>query len=261
MSSSVVKRAGLTLGPASASIPVQVVTPPIRSLPEAEPQPELSVSAEERLAQVQADCAAMIAEADAKARQIVETARAQAVQIEDQARTLGYQDGFEAGQRQAEAEMAQVVAETIEHARAVAASAATERTRLLEHLAEPLTTVVMEAVRRVLYRELSVQSVDIERMVDELLQFVIESSKVEVRVHPDDFEAARSGHARWQHAKLGDWEVSVVPDPAIQPGGCEIRSEFGRVDATVETKLDILQNTLRTVMERSVTEFVAAERC
>jgi flagellar assembly protein FliH len=79
---------------------------------------------------------------------------------------------------------------------------------------------------------------------------------VEVRVHPDDFVRATEAHPRWKSAKFGEWEVVIVPDIGVSPGGCEVRSGHGRVDATLETKLELLESVLAEVMERSVSVHV-----
>lgn len=221
----------------------------------------LDMGAEEAVPEVQAITPEQVLEeARQQAEDIVGRAEDEARSIRDEAEKAGYADGFRTGQEIALEETRSACTEQVERAAQLVRVAADDRLKWLGQLGGPLTAIVMSAVRDLLQRELATQHADIEHMVDDLLRYMMDSTKVEVRVHPDDFEVAAAGHPKWQHAKLGEWDVSVVPDANIHPGGCELQSEVGRVDATVETKLELLETTLRSLMERSVSEFVAAER-
>jgi flagellar assembly protein FliH len=77
------------------------------------------------------------------------------------------------------------------------------------------------------------------------LDQVLGSTHVTLRVHPDDIELVQSefpanptGHAP---------AVKIMPDSAVERGGCWIDSEQGKVDATVEGRLSRLQAAIKGV--------------
>jgi flagellar assembly protein FliH len=217
-----------------------------------ESPPEDLASAEERLHEVKVECERLLEEARQRCTSMLDAAKARAGEIEREAYDAGYkaglQDGILRGEQQGRAEWETRIAEIADLMR----EANEARKTLIRSTSHVLVQVAMETVRQLLNRELNVEPFDIEGVVSELLQYVTDSMSVEVRVHPDDFVRATEAHPRWKSAKFGEWEVVIVPDTDISPGGCEIRSEHGRVDARLETKLELLERMLTEVMERSV---------
>jgi flagellar assembly protein FliH len=206
----------------------------------------------ELVASAEIEAQSIVEAARHEAESIVRAARDKAKEIVEEARQQGWRAGYDAGFAEGQEHAAQCVAE----AQAVLEAARKERRELLKGAAPALTKVAMVAVRRLLARELALQAADIERMVAELLEYVLDSVRIEVRVHPNDFLAATEAYPRWRAVKFGDWEIAIIPDASITPGGCEIRSDAGRVDARMETKLELLEATIEAVIERSVEQRV-----
>jgi flagellar assembly protein FliH len=194
----------------------------------------------------------ILAEAKQSAENLVTEARRMAEQVRQEAHDTGYQAGLEAGLRQGEAEGLRQYAERIALADGIIEDARHSHHEWLERLPKALTEVVMVGLRHLLLRELELAPVDIERHVTDLLQQVAETTAVEIRVHPDDFQAAKESHGTWQSSRFGSWKISIVPDIQIQPGGAEVRSDTGRVDGTMETQLERVHDVLRRVLEQEV---------
>lgn len=223
---------------------VETVDDPMRSL-------------SRRLTEMEQQGDQRLAEARSMADRIVQDAEARADDIATQARERGYHEGYTAG-RDEGLTAAQAAAERLlQQGRDVVSGADVYRQQLVQGMASALTDIAMASVRRLLHRELHVTAADVAAMVSELLHEVLDSAKVEVRVHPDDFVAATEAHPIWQQAKFGDWDVAIVPDATVAAGGCEVRSELGRLDARMETKLELLQAAVTAAMERSVYSYDA----
>lgn len=241
-------------------IPVQTAVPFLTPSPN-----DQDVTAEISFEEVQelwnktrAQCDELLAQAVEQVEDRLRTAETEAQIVLADARQQGYEAGFQEGVRQAEEACQQECLARIDAAEKVMQQAQAERHRLLKDMYLPLATIGTQAARAIMHRELLAQPADVESIVAELLQYVTESTKVEVRVHPDDYSAATDAHPTWQSAKFGEWDVIVVPDAKVSVGGCEIRSDTGRVDATVETRLELLHETLMSVMERGVAQYAAA---
>lgn len=183
-----------------------------------------------------------------KAREMQDTLLAQAVQDAEvrkqQGYEEGYQQGYEDGMAAAATEGNRLVEQRLEQALDVVAATQETRKRLLTAIGQGLSQVVMQAVEILLHRELTIASANVESMVTHLLQQVRDATRVEVHVCPGDYPAAVAAYPSWQSAKLGTWEVAVVPDPKVSVGGCQVFSEAGRLDATMETQLERMQEIL-----------------
>jgi flagellar assembly protein FliH len=253
-------RGGLDVVDDAKVIPVQAVVPFAVVLEPglSDHEPVTSDDMNQRLNETRAQCEHLLSQAHAQAEQIAAEAYSRAQGVLEDAHQQGFQSGYAAGLARVQEDTAMACQTKIEEAAQVLHRADDNRRRLLKDMHSPLTSICLDAVKSLLHRELIVQQADVERMVCDLLQYVTESTKVEVRVHPNDYSAATDAHPTWQSAKFGEWEVIVVPDSKVSEGGCEVRSQSGRVDATVETKLELLQSTLMTVMERGVAQYAAA---
>lgn len=195
-----------------------------------------------------------------EAQMILSEAQTRAQQILEDAKAEGFAVGLAEAQASLSTERRAIQEERDENQRSyekqvneltqLAEQVETMRAQRIERALEPLPKFCMDVVRQVLYREIELAPANIESMVSEMIQYLLDSSKVEVRVHPSDYAVALAAHPAWQSAKYGDWEVVVVPDSDIAPGGCEVRSESGHVDGTLSVKLDMLQAELDAAFER-----------
>ncbi|WAH44649.1 FliH/SctL family protein [Alicyclobacillus fastidiosus] len=205
---------------------------------------ELVVDSAAILAEAEAACEQMLANATAQARDLVERARAEAESVRLAAEHAGFEEGLRRGREEANVAFGEWKAQEQAALTAIAQGIDEQRAQSIAALQPVVEEVAMAAVQKLLYRELATEPADIGSMVEELLHYVIHSTSVQVRVHPDDYTAARQAHPKWKMLNYGEWEITVVPDPALSPGDCDIRGTGGRVDATVRTRLDELRHTL-----------------
>ena len=244
-----------------------LLTIPVVSLPEEKVSAILSETVElpERSAEdllnsaKQAAAQILLAAKEAAERQVVE-ARQEAKRVVEHARKEGYEAGYRDGLAAAQADTEAKFAVELAKATAIVTDAQAVRLRFLDELQDPLIAVCMASVKALLQRELVLESANIEQLVTEVLREATTNATVEVRVHPDDYHVAVQAHPVWQSAKFGDWEVAVVPDTSVLAGGCDVRFEGGRADATVEKRMDMLREIIARAMERSVHEHVAELR-
>lgn len=215
-----------------------------------------AAEAERLLQQATTECNVRISAAEQQAKAMLDEAARQIEARAEEAREAGYREGYEAGRQEAMTACAKEYQQWIEQAEGVLREAQLARLRLLGDIHHTLTRIAVHAVQTILRRELLLQAADIDAIVSDLLQYVVDGTKIEVRVHPHDFAAATAAHPRWTSTKFGEWEIIIVPDTSVSEGGCEIRSEVGRVDSRLETKLTLMQEAIREVMERGIQDYV-----
>lgn len=233
------------------NIPVVVpIAPKLESLNENIDSIELRVEEERALALE--ECKRMKEQAERDAMKLLEDARTQAIAIADEARSEGYNAGFENGRIEAQSEFAEKYNSIITAAEKLVCDIEDDRTRRLREISEVVVQLTMESIRTLLSRELELEEPNIEAVVSDLIQYVIESTRIEVRVHPADAKSAMTAHPKWVGMKFGDWEVVIVPDLHVGRGGCEIRSHLGRVDAKIDTELELLEEAIRKIINETM---------
>lgn len=67
---------------------------------------------------------------------------------------------------------------------------------------------------------------------------------VKVYLSPADLDSLEHNREGWQAATRAIGEVVLTPDPNMTPGGCRVETEFGTIDASIETQLQRIRDEL-----------------
>jgi len=181
-----------------------------------------------------ADAPSKVASAITEAQSIIEAAEKRAAELvrsaeakHKEAEESGYQAGLERGI----GEVADRAVRLIEDTGILGAQLATEAARLAISIS---STVVGEHVKAnpSFVKELAVRA----------LQESVINLSATVVVHPDDAKQLKSAENTLRRI-AGGADIIVETDRSIAKGGCIVRTEFGEVDAQIET-------LLKSVMDR-----------
>jgi len=162
----------------------------------------------------------------------------------------GYEDGYQAGlveglaagRATAATESAAAVARLDAAGRALAAAAADLRQHQaleLTGLQDALARTAVDLASAIIGRELQVSASPGADALARALALVPAGSVATARLHPAD--AAALGDA-----PLGDapGALTVIPDPAVEPGGCILEVGDSRIDAQLGPALDRVRTAL-----------------
>ncbi len=159
-----------------------------------------------------------------EARQALEEARLQAQEIEEEARQRGEKEGL---------------AQCVEHL----AAARSEYKKLRSRAEHDMVTLAFHIARRLIGHAIEVQPEVVRDIVGEVLVTARGRQQILVLVHPEDrreLDANRHEYAR----ELDGVPVHFEADPSLERGGCVIETESGRIDARLETQLEVLREAL-----------------
>ncbi len=190
------------------------------------------------------------------AEKIVHQAKQQAGQIADQAREQayeqGYQDGFAKGATEGrEKGHAEALAE---HRRQLEQLSETWQREFAQWNAqrEAMETEGKQAILRmgaifgekVVHRVVDMDPTVVVHQLAESLSYVLKPCNVTIRVNPADRPIIDEAMPQLLHGLSHLERVRVDDDNAVSAGGCIIDFGKGRIDATVDTQLDRLVQTI-----------------
>lgn len=147
------------------------------------------------------------------------------------ARQAGYQDGLRDGQASADAFK-------IAHGRQVAQQIGTllqsfdqAFSAMEQQMADALTRTAVELAKQVVREELRQHPEHIARVAHDAVESLMLSARhIRVRVNPADLPLVEAGAADTLRAR----GAQLLPDSAIERGGCAVDSDIGSVDALVQ---------------------------
>jgi len=166
-----------------------------------------------------------------EAAEIIRQAGEQADKLKDEA----YAEGLAKGEAEGKAAgLAQYEQQRAELA-ALFTALNGERETVLQQHEEDMLALITTMVDRLVYHEVSVNPLVIQACLKKAMEFVVENSTVQIHLHGDDF--ARLKKASLEDSKLieGKNRIQLVEDPNIAVGGCFLKTDFGEIDATLES--------------------------
>lgn len=118
----------------------------------------------------------------------------------------------------------------------------THETRIIE--------LICRVTEKVVYGQAIVEQEMVKRAIVEALGVIPEPVNVQISVNPKDYEYIETVKEDFfSHIKALK-DVSVTSDAAIHPGGCTVKTKFGEVDATLESRLEAVRECLLRVNKR-----------
>lgn len=191
------------------------------------------------------------AQAAAQAQEIVSAARAsadeiirQAQQASEQIKQEAYQNAFNQGQLEgSDAGYREGIAKAEEEAATMRAQAAqvleqTEKLRrqTLSAMEQEIVDLALEIAEKLLSAQLTLEPQMVMQVAVESLRLVADRLNVVLYINPLELELVENRKDKLRNVLPARAQLQVIADSSVQPGGCRVETEQGRVDATMETR-------------------------
>ncbi len=188
-----------------------------------------------------------------EAERIVAAARAEADAIRKAARKEGREQGLAEGRDEGRAEFTA----RVEEMAALVSRLARHRGEVLKRQARDLFELVRVMVERICLAEMTVDEHVVMAVIRAGLDRVVNGSEVVVFLNPEDHALVEEGGGAISEAAAG--RVRFEPDPEISRGGCRIKSGFGEIDATFETRRNNLFQAVDAAFVDAVSRVAGGE--
>lgn len=205
---------------------------------------------------IRKQCEQHIVEVQAQARKIIEDAQQKAEEIRRQAQDTGRTHGRQEGMAEADRELnrrAQELAVREAERRlqtalpaleAAARHVAGERERWLAEWESSAVRLAVAIASRIVRAELSVQPELARGMITDALQTAAGSTRLRVRLHPDDIAELGPQAEDVVQSLASCGEATIIPDATIERGGSLVETQHGTIDARLDTQLERITSEL-----------------
>ena len=180
----------------------------------------------------------VLAQATAKAEAILRQAQDEAAAIREKARA----EGLAAGRRQAQEEARKWAASHFQDLLAALDQFRSQLTQLRSTIQQSWETqlvgLAVGIAERIVRRELAHAPDITADWIREALELARLQGAIQLHLHPSDHEKL-AAHLPAFRERLGDaCRLDVIPDSAIDPGGCLVATPAGRLDYQLPAQLD-----------------------
>jgi flagellar assembly protein FliH len=219
----------------------------------------------------------LIREAEAQAQSIIQEARSKAQAIETAAderikqwwienkqqleemalaaKEEGFQAGFASGQQEAAAKVEQDYRDKLAQAADILQQAYEQKEAIISE-AEPFLLELSTVIASQIIKQELADYPDkfIELIKQHILRFK-EKEHITICVNPDDFPFIQSQRSHLVSVVNGETEIKIIPDYSVTAKGCVIRTEYGSIDARIDTQMEEIKQALleaRKVMQHDI---------
>ena len=112
------------------------------------------------------------------------------------------------------------------------------RETILTNSMDDMLRLVMAISRQVVQHEIETREEVILTIVTEALHAAIKADEFHIKINPNDFQVVTENKPLFLASISGLKNITFEADSNISRGGCLVESVLGKVDATLETKLD-----------------------
>jgi flagellar assembly protein FliH len=119
--------------------------------------------------------------------------------------------------------------------------------QLVQTYEEKIIQLVSRVSEKVVLGQVAVDHDTVKRVILDAFRMIPEPVEITIDIHPEDAEHIENIKEEFFHRLKTLKHISLLPDSSISPGGCRVKTRFGEVDATLESRLDVIQQTIMNV--------------
>jgi len=149
----------------------------------------------------------------------------------------GEKDGYELGETRA-----RKITEKIE---GVLDDMVNLKSGLVRQYEKDMLDTVFAIAEKVVHTHLGLNETAVKDNIVAALDFVAEKREVTLKVNPEDFEYVEKLRPELFSGHMQVKSIMITSDPAVTRGGCRLETSNGDVDATIESQLKIIQQSLK----------------
>jgi flagellar assembly protein FliH len=170
----------------------------------------------------------------------------QAEEARERAREEGHREGVAAAEAET-ADKLQAAEALLRDLGGLVDGAEVDYLESLEELKEQAVTLCLAVAEKLALRTLHDEDGALAGIIAEAIDRAATDTRLTLRLHPEDETLLGDGWQTLLAGRNGGIEVDLVADEAVSRGGCVIEAGGGRVDATVESRLDAVRLAVRPV--------------
>jgi flagellar assembly protein FliH len=118
---------------------------------------------------------------------------------------------------------------------------------ILKQYEKEILELIFSIVKKIIHDQAELDEKTIKNTVFKALNLTAEKSEIVLRVNPEDFDFVERLRPEFFTKFKELKSITATSDPSITRGSCFLETPYGNVDATVETRLEKIYQSLEGV--------------
>jgi flagellar assembly protein FliH len=198
---------------------------------------------EEKLKEIENTKSEIINQANIKAQEIInkaiQEAQSKAQQILEQAYNQGYSQGYNEAKNKLEQEYQQKINELQEQIKNIL----NLKESLVKEMEKDIVELAIKVAEKVINKKIEEEPELVSSYLIELLPKIEQAKNITIWINPNEIEYVRLSKDKFKNLVEVE-NINIAPDSRIEKGGCIIETNFGKIDARISTKLEVLKEII-----------------
>ena len=204
---------------------------------------------ERKLREAQIEAERIISDAKKQEKEILREAEDKAIKVHQEAYQKGYQEGYDQGFATGKEEVDRLITRL----NVIISTVIRKRNEIIQQTQEQLIDLALTIARKVVKTIPEQHKRVIFDNIMEALKRLRGKAEVVIRVNPDDLHIATKHKREFIAAIEGLEHIKFIEDTTVDKGGCIVETDFGQIDARIETQLSEIEKKVKeatTIVEQ-----------
>ena len=167
---------------------------------------------------------------------------------QEEIKKQAYKEGFDAGFLKAYQDGRVEREKIIIVLKQVLDAALEKRIEIIDTSRKHLLQVIMAITKKIIFHETKINKELIQETISNAIKEIRGKESIVIRIHPADLEITQKHIEDFIAEARGLREIEIKIDSGISRGGCLIETDFGKIDARIESQCDVFFNKLSKVL-------------
>jgi len=206
---------------------------------------EAKKEAEVIIQQGQEKAKVVIQQGQEKAEAILTNAKTELDKLSQSVQQEAYEKGFNTGKEEGIKTGEEIIKKTLVEIQNVLIEAKHKREEIIQTNQEIIINLALMIAKKIIKTELVTNKEAILKNLKQALRKVRDKEKIKVKVNPVHLAELGLRKEELLAQVSGIEGIDFEEDKSIEPGGCIIETNFGLIDATISSQLEIVQEALK----------------
>ncbi|MGC8815795.1 MAG: FliH/SctL family protein, partial [bacterium] len=170
----------------------------------------------------------------------IKEAQTKAQQILEQAYNQGYSQGYNEIKNQLEKEYQQKIEELTNEIKNIL----NLKESLVKEMEKDIVELAIKVAEKVINKKIEEEPELVSNYLMELLPKIEQAKNITIWINPNEIEYVKISKEKFKNLVEDVENINIAPDSRIEKGGCIIETNFGKIDARISTKLEVLKEII-----------------
>lgn len=187
----------------------------------------------------------IIKQAQEKAEAILTEAKTELDKITQTAQQEAYEKGVKMGKEEGVKAGEEMIKKSLAEIQNVLSEAKHKREEIIQTNQEIIVNLALMIAKKIIKTELATNQEAILKNLNQAFKKVRDKEKIKVKINPVHLSELEGRKEEFLAQLSGIEGIDFEEDNSLEPGGCIIETNFGVIDATISSQLEIVAEALR----------------